>query len=221
MHLKEEGSSTVLQSPRNSTVEGKAIPFYFHDDCCTNPVEDSLVFVDRKTLQDMSNESSCSLENDEETSSTIVTSITEDLTFSEEDASPESDHTPLSSTSRYASHLNIQEEADCVEVSLDPCFVSHSSLHQCEEERSIPCSILSPAMEGRVEGCSDSVEVTAAWDCYSNLVTYVTPSLVQFEVRQRRSRKGRLLCPPSKPMVVSHYEHENWGRNRTLRVADI
>lgn len=228
MHIdKGAASSTVLQTPPKS-VKRTALPFVFHDDTYGDPIEDSIDFIGSCNSHSIDQEYEAShkpCHMEEDASSTIATAMTEELSFSEDEVSSraQSEHSNTSTISSYAmNHLHVQEEGDCIEISLD---IYPLSLSQHEEESDVSSTITSLSME-LDEDASDSVEVTATWDSYSNLVTFASPS-PQYEVspRQRRSSKGRgrLLCSPERLdfSQCNRRAHPLWQCNRNRRVADV
>lgn len=228
--IKGESSSALLQTPMKNIMSVSTASYFFHDDCYYDAVEDSMFFIDSSNLhskddQDAVVHKPCHLAVVEDASSTIATAVTDELSFSEDEvlSKAESDHSMTASVDSisYAPQLYIKEEGQCVEVSLNPHLCSQSQ-HE-EEETYATSTSHSFELDEATLNTSGSVEVTAAWDSYSNLVTYVNPT-PQFELksRQKRLRKGqgRLLCTPE-PLVFSHCYREIQPFSRSTRLADI
>jgi hypothetical protein len=225
-----ESSSTLLQTPMKNNMSESTASYFFHDDCYCDPV-DSMFFIDRSNLHGNGDQDDavvhkpCHLAVVDDASSSIATAVTDELSFSEDEvlSKAESDHSMTASVDSisYAPQLYIKEEGQCVEVSLNPHLCSQSQ-HE-EEETYATSTSHSFELDEATLNTSGSVEVTAAWDSYSNLVTYVNPT-PQFELksRQKRLRKGqgRLLCTPE-PLVFSQCYREIQPFSRSTRLADI
>jgi hypothetical protein len=221
--IKGDSSSTLLQTPMKNNISESTASYFFYDDCYCDPVEDSMFFIDSSHLNSNDDQGAVDhkpwpLAVDEDASSTIATAVTDELSFSED-----GDHSMAASVDSmsYAPQLYIKEEGQCLEVSLNPHLCSHSQ-HEEEETYATSTSHLLELNEATLD-TSSSVEVTAAWDSYSNLVTYVNPT-PQFKLKSRRKRlrkgHGRLLCT-TEPLVFSRRYREIQPCSRSIRLADI